>query len=187
MSGLRLTFDTRGLDDIVQRFEAAAGEADRATRNAARKTARSLRRELARSLQSSTGVSSKIIRRRFRIYDTFDKATGAWGVRAWFGTYPVDPLEAGARKGGKGIVTAKGDTFPDAFFAKVKGKTKVAQRHGPRIVINGRRQQALRFPKVHIHERAVKALQHALPKAQREFVDEFTAQLQAQVLKGGRA
>jgi len=184
---LRLTFDTSGLEGMIDNLEAAAGEADRATRNAARIVARGLRRELARSLQASTGVASKVIRRRFKIYDDYDRTTGAWGVRAWFGTYPVDPIEAGAKRGAKGIVTAKGDSWPDSFFAKVGGRTRVAQRYGPRVQVKGRKQQRLRFPKVQVHDRAVGQLRRAMPKAQRKFLVEFQRQLQAQVLKGGRA
>lgn len=180
---VEVTFDTSQLDATIKRFGATLAESGAATRNAARSSARALRRTLARQLQSETGISTKVFRKRFKVFDSYDRRTGAWKVRAWFGTYPVDPIEAGAKQAGSTIVTSKGEVFPDAFFARVKGRTRVAQRYGPKAMIAGRYRQPLRFPKVQIHDRAMKAMRTAMGPAQAQFVEAFAKALRAQLMK----
>lgn len=182
--GISLTFDTSGLKAAIDAFEENAIQTGEATRAASRKTARQIRRDVSRDVQAKIGITSAAMRRRFRIFDAYDRQTGAWSVRAWFGTRPISPFEAGAHRSGVGVAT-KSERWPHAFIVQMRGKTTVVQRYGPKRMIQGRLRQPLETLTVKIHDHVKAALDRAMPRAQATYRAEFVDRLRSQIARGG--
>jgi hypothetical protein len=120
------------------------------------------------------------------LYDSYDRKTGAWAVRAWFGTRPLSPFEAGAKRIGRGVAT-KSERWPTAFIATMRGRSRVMRRYGTPRVIGGRLRQPLQTLRVPIHQHVQRAFALALPEARKTYVRVYMDKWRAELLRGASA
>lgn len=182
--GIHWTFEPRGLQGAIKALQANTADLSKPTRAAARSTGRVVRKLVSRRVQQMTGLSSAAMRRRFRIYDSYERETGAWSVRCWFGTRPLALYDVDAKVSAGGGIQTKTMHWPHGFIMTYKGKKIGMERFGPRRLINGRRKQALRSLRVPIHSHVVYALRVAQRKAQANYLNVFTDKLRQQMARG---